>query len=146
MNALVSLFSRAALGWFFGATGLAAPAEVPQRQQALAAMQKSTAYMRSIATEGGYLWRYSTDLKQRAGENAATPTQIWIQPPGTPAVGLAFLRAFEATGDALYLEAAKAAADALAVGQLASGGWDYLIDFDPKRSTSWYRRARRPTW
>ncbi len=110
-------------------------------KDARAAMEKATAYMRSIATEGGYLWRYSPDLTQRAGENVATPTQIWVQPPGTPTMGLAFLRAFEATGDGRYLDAAKAAADALAEGQLASGGWDYLIDFDPKLSTNWYRRS-----
>ena len=124
-----------------GGTSLAPAAEVPLSQQAVAAMQKSTAYLRSIATEGGYLWRYSTDLTQRAGERTATATQIWVQPPGTPSVGMAFLRAYEATGDATYLDAAKAAADALAVGQLASGGWDYLIDFDPQRSSAWYRRS-----
>src|SRR5690349_19033437 len=110
-------------------------------RDARAAMEKATVFMRSIATEGGYLWRYSTDLKERAGENVATPTQIWIQPPGTPSMGMAFLRAHEATGDASYLDAAKAAADALGVGQLESGGWDYLIDFDPKLSRNWYRRS-----
>jgi hypothetical protein len=112
-------------------------------KDARAAMEKATAFMRSIATEGGYLWRYSPDLKERAGENPATPTQIWIQPPGTPSMGMAFLRAHEATGDARYLDAAKAAADALAVGQLESGGWDYLIDFDPKMGANWYRRTDR---
>lgn len=104
-------------------------------------MARATAFMRSIATEGGYLWRYSPDLKERAGENVATATQIWVQPPGTPSMGMAFLRAFEVTGDPQYLEAAKAAADALAVGQLESGGWDYLVDFDPKLSANWYRRS-----
>lgn len=97
--------------------------------------------MRSIATEGGYLWRYSPDLKTRAGENDATDTQIWIQPPGTPSMGMAFLRAYEVTKDARYLDAARGAATALATGQLESGGWDYLIDFNPKKSTAWYRRS-----
>ena len=109
--------------------------------KARAAMEKATAFMRSISTEGGYLWRYSTDLSERAGENKATATQIWVQPPGTPSMGMTFLRAYEATGDARYLDAAKAAADALAVGQLESGGWDYLVEFDPKLSTHWYRRS-----
>ncbi|MES2697906.1 MAG: pectate lyase [Verrucomicrobiota bacterium] len=111
------------------------------RKDAQVAMEKATAFMRSISTEGGYLWRYSADLKERSGEVKATETQIWVQPPGTPAVGMAFIQAYKATGDARYLEAAKAAADALAIGQLESGGWDYVIDFDPKLSTGWYRRT-----
>lgn len=110
-------------------------------RQARAAMEKATVYMRSISTEGGYLWRYSPDLKERAGEDRATPTQIWLQPPGTPAMGMAFLRAYQATGDEGHLEAAKAAADALAIGQLESGGWDKLVEFDPKQSERWYRRS-----
>ena len=110
-------------------------------RDARATMEKATAFMRSISAGGGYLWRYSPDLKTRAGENEATPTQIWIQPPGTPSMGMVFLRAHEATGDARYLDAAKAAADALAVGQLESGGWDYLVDFDPKLGAAWYRKS-----
>lgn len=121
--------------------GGAARAAEPLADEARATIEKATTFMRSIATEGGYLWRYSTDLKERAGENKATATQIWVQPPGTPSVGLAFLRAYEATKDARYLDAAKAAAEALAVGQLESGGWDYLVEFDPKLSGGWYRRS-----
>ena len=112
----------------------------PLTEEATAAMARATDFMRSIATEGGYLWRYSLDLKQRAGESAATASQIWVQ-AGTPAMGLTFLRAHEVTGDARYLEAAKAAADALATGQLESGGWDYVIEFDPAKTAPWYRRT-----
>ena len=129
------------LSLFVASATLLSAADAALAQQARTTMEKATAYLRSISTEGGYLWRYSPDLKERAGENVATPTQIWIQPPGTPSVGMAFLRAYEVTGDARYLDAAKAAADALAVGQLESGGWDYLIDFDPKQSPNWYRRS-----
>jgi PelA/Pel-15E family pectate lyase len=111
------------------------------RGQALAALGKATAYMRSISTEGGYLWKYSLDLKERAGETKATATQIWIQPPGTPSVGMTFLRAYEVTKDARYLDAAKAAADALARGQLESGGWGYSMDFDPQKSQRNYLRS-----
>lgn len=133
-------------GWLVAVVAVASAGGVvqaaePLASEARATMEKAAGFMRSIATEGGYLWRYSTDLKERAGENAATATQIWVQPPGTPTVGMAFLHAYEATNDARYLDAAKAAADALAVGQLESGGWDYLVDFDPKLSTAWYRRS-----
>lgn len=109
--------------------------------EARATLARATAAMRAIATEGGYLWRYAPDLSERAGENPATATQVWVQTPGTPAMGLLFLEAFETTGDDVYLDAAKDAADALVEGQLASGGWDYLIEFDPAAREAWYRRA-----
>jgi PelA/Pel-15E family pectate lyase len=121
--------------------GAARAGETPLPEQARTAMARATGFMRSIATEGGYLWRYSPDLKERAGENVATPSQIWVQPPGTPSMGMAFLRAWEVTRDPRYLDAAKAAADALVTGQLESGGWDYLVDFDPQQSVRWYRRS-----
>jgi PelA/Pel-15E family pectate lyase len=122
------------------ASGVGRAAE-PLAVEVRMTMEKATTAMRAIATEGGYLWRYSSDLQERAGENKATATQIWVQPPGTPSVGMAFLRAYEATKDLHYLDAAKAAADALALGQLESGGWDYLVEFDPKLSQAWYRRS-----
>ena len=54
-----------------------------------------------------------------------------MQPPGTPSVGLSYLRAYRATGDRYYLEAARETASALIHGQLKSGGWTAWIDFDP---------------
>ncbi|MEQ2006659.1 MAG: pectate lyase [Limisphaerales bacterium] len=113
----------------------------PLPQQARDALAKATRFMRSISAEGGYLWRYSLDLKERAGETKATATQVWIQPPGTPSMGMTFLRAYSATRDTLFLDAARAAGDALATGQLESGGWDYLIDFDPAKASGWLRRS-----
>ncbi|MDQ3623247.1 MAG: pectic acid lyase, partial [Verrucomicrobiota bacterium] len=65
-------------------------------------------------------------------EGKATAEQIWVQPPCTPAVGMACLKAFAATGDPFYLDAAREAAEALVHGQLASGGWTNCIDFDPQ--------------
>lgn len=91
-----------------------------------------------VATHGGYLWRYSADLDKRWGETAATESQIWVQPPGTPSVGFAYLRAWKAVGDDRYLRAAKAAADALVWGQLECGGWDYKIDFSEEGERRWY--------
>ncbi len=105
-------------------------------------LRRATTYFQSISARGGYLWWYSEDLKERAGENRATETQIWVQSPGTPAVGQALLRAYEVTRETRYLEAAQRAAEALAWGQLESGGWTYLIDFDPASQRS-YRRAEK---
>src|SRR4029450_10033252 len=78
------------------------------------ALRRATTQFQSISTRGGYLWWYSEDLKERAGENRATETQIWVQSPGTPAVGLALLRVYEVTKEARYLKAAQHAAEALA--------------------------------
>jgi len=122
-----------------GVAGARAAESTPE--QARAALSKATAYLRSISTEGGYLWWYSEDLKQRRGEETATATQVWVQPPGTPSVGEAFLRAYRATKDSQYLRAARDAGLALARGQLQSGGWDYLIEFDPEQAKKWYRRT-----
>lgn len=119
----------------------AGQASAPLAGQAREALARATAFMRSISTEGGFLWQYSKDLKNRRGEEVATPSQIWIQPPGTPSMGRVFLRAYEATGDARYLQAAQAAALALARSQLESGGWDYRFDFDPEKSRAWYCRT-----
>lgn len=103
------------------------------RLQAEEGLRRAVGFLRErVATEGGYLWRYSADLKTREGEGKATATQIWVQPPGTPSIGLAFLRAFEATGDSYYRDAARDVARALVWGQLQSGGWDYKIEFDPQ--------------
>lgn len=120
------------------AADIAAP--VPAAE-ARAALDRACAAMRTLATEGGYLWRYSPDLSVRAGEVAATPTQVWVQVPGTPAMGQLYLDAWAATGDRTHLEAARAAALALVHGQLESGGWDYLIEFDPAKRTHWRYRT-----
>lgn len=102
------------------------------RQQAVAAMKRAgTFYANDVASHGGYVYYYDVDLKRRWGEGEATPDQIWVQPPGTPTVGLAFLSAYDATGDVFYLSAAQRAAKALVVGQLKSGGWTNCVDFDP---------------
>ncbi|HIE52026.1 MAG TPA: hypothetical protein EYP85_09730 [Armatimonadetes bacterium] len=111
-------------------------------QQVRKVLRRGVEYFRSIATCGGYLWRYSEDLGRRYGEGKATASQIWVQPPGTPAVGFAFLEAYEATQEPLYLIAARDAAQALVWGQLESGGWDYRIDFSAEAPYRWrYRHS-----
>ncbi|MCB9951717.1 MAG: pectic acid lyase [Planctomycetaceae bacterium] len=109
----------------------------PTRDETLAAMRRAAEYYHEqVALNGGYVYYYSLDLKTRLGEGAATPTQIWVQPPGTPTVGLAYLSAYEATGDEYYLHAATHAAEALMFGQLKSGCWMHAIDFDSKGNRS----------
>lgn len=116
-------------------------AEGPAAADVKASLARATEYLVSLSTEGGYLWRYSGDLSQRWGEEEATDTQIWVQPPGTPSVGTAFLAAHKATGDERHLDAAEAAALALARGQLESGGWAYVVEFDPVKRKQWRYRT-----
>ena len=102
------------------------------RDSAAKGLRKAVEFFRTqVAVEGGYLWRYSEDLSRREGEDRATATQAWIQNPGTPAIGMAYLSAHERTGDGYYLDAAREAAYALVKGQLRSGGWANYIEFDP---------------
>jgi hypothetical protein len=55
-------------------------ADAPSTEQLRAALRKATDYLTSISTEGGYLWRYSEDLRERRGEEKATATQICSRP------------------------------------------------------------------
>ena len=102
-------------------------------------------YCNHVSTEGGYLWKYSADLAHREGENPADDQTVWVQPPGTPTIGLAFLRAYRVTGDRYYLEAASAAGHCLVLGQLESGGWTYLISFDEANRKRYNYRVDRNT-
>lgn len=121
--------------------GVSSSEQPPLAEQVAAALAHATSFFRTqVAVHGGYVWTYAEDLKTRFGEQEATATQGWVQPPGTPAVGMAYLRAFEATGDHTYLEAAHETALALAWTQLASGGWGYRIEFDPVKSQQRYYR------
>ena len=116
-------------------------ADDAQYRAVVDAMVKATRYFRThVAANGGYLWRYKTDFSMREGEGTASAMTIWVQPPGTPAVGMAFLAAYEATRDTLFLNGAVDAAHALAWGQLASGGWDYRIAFDAEQRDRWHYR------
>jgi len=115
------------------------------RRQAATALKKATDFFSNqVATEGGYLWRYSEDLNSREGEGKASDTTVWVQPPGTPSVGMAFLKAYRATGDERTLSAARRAGECLRRGQLQSGGWAYRIEFDPQRRRRYAYRLDRP--
>jgi PelA/Pel-15E family pectate lyase len=127
------------LAWL---AGIAGAAEGPSREEAGAALRRGVGFFRTrVAVEGSYLWAYSEDLSKREGEGVARATVGWVQPPGTPSIGSVLLEAWEATGDRFFLDAALETAGALVRGQLASGGWDYSIEFDPGRRKKFPYRA-----
>ncbi|MEQ8336521.1 MAG: pectate lyase [Cyclobacteriaceae bacterium] len=98
-------------------------------KKAETALKKGVSYFHSINSNGGYVYYVTPDLSLRWGESPADEQTIEVQPPGTPAVGLAFLKAYQVTGDSKALEAAKEAAYALIRGQNKHGGWDHTINF-----------------
>jgi hypothetical protein len=117
-----------------GNSGWPAPDEV------VAAMKKATSAMRSISFVGGYAWKWPVNLSEAKGENRSAPALIMLQPPGTPAVGEAMLAAYTATGDRLFLQGAKEAAQALMWCQMATGGWTGDFDFDPRKARDFHYR------
>lgn len=134
------------LGLLLIAGGGAVGAQTPSRADAETALRTAVRFFHEqVADHGGYVWRYSGDLALREGEARTDDRQtIWVQPPGTPAVGLAFLEAYDTTGDQLYLDAALDAGRALLQGQLLSGGWYYSITFDPEKRRDWMYRVDHP--
>ncbi|QDV43637.1 Pectic acid lyase [Stieleria neptunia] len=120
---------------------IATPAHADLTGEALAAAKKATSFLvEHVSTEGGYLWRYSADLKHREGEGVVKTSTVWVQPPGTPAVGQAFVKLYQATGDQQFLDAARAAAESLRRGQMRSGGWQAMVEFEPERRRRWAYR------
>src|ERR1044072_5886869 len=82
-------------------------AQQPTREEAAAALRTAVTFFREqVSAEGGYLWRYSEDLTLREGEEKSTATMAWLQPPGTPGVGEAFLTAYQRVGEKYLLDAA----------------------------------------
>jgi len=113
----------------------------PTRNQTLEALRRAAQFYRNqVSTEGGYHFRYAADLSYGRSEHAEGPTQVTVQRAGTPLVTLAYLKVFEAANERFFLDAARSAALALVKGQLCSGGWDYIIEFDAaKRAPYGYR-------
>src|SRR5688572_11958187 len=117
-------------------------AQTPSKDDALRAMRKAGEFYRQkVSTEGGYHFYYTSDLSYGRSESAEGPTQVEVQREATPVVALAYLDAFEMTGDRQFLEYARSAAHALIRGQLCSGGWDYLIEFDPEKRKQYQYRS-----
>jgi len=141
--------------WGLGLLGLlwcagvvsAQKADDSLRDDAVRSLKKAATFYRGkVASHGGYVYYYSVDLKERWGEGKATTETIFVQPPGTPTVGMAYLRAYEATGDKFYLDAATETAEALVYGQLQSGGWTQTIHFGPAQRVGKYRNGKGGNW
>jgi hypothetical protein len=93
-------------------------------------LEKGIAFMQSLGIEGGYVYHYSMDGKEKWGEGKTDDRTIEVQPPGTPEVGMSFLRAYQTTNNGDFLKAAEDAAYALIRGQNELGGWEHKIYFD----------------
>jgi PelA/Pel-15E family pectate lyase len=111
-------------------------------------LKKAASYYRNkVASHGGYVYYYSLDLEQRWGEGKATRDTIFVQPPGTPTVGMAYLKAHTATGYKFYLDAARETAESLVYGQLQSGGWTQVIHFaKTAKRMGKYRNGKGGGW
>lgn len=136
----------ATMGWMIllpGGTPRVIAEDAPSKADVQQSLSRATHYMSTtIADHGGYAWVSSVDGEFSNGEGACTNDRIWVQPPGTPAVGEAFLKAYAATGDASHLKAASEVGKALIEGQVVSGGWGYSIDFgDAERAKIPYRTS-----
>ena len=138
------LLSWLALG---GVAQCAEQSDSALRAEALRTLRKAAEFYRGRpAAHGGYVYYYSDDLTQRWGEGKTSADTIFVQPPGTPAVGMAYLQAFAATRDKLYIDAARETAEALVYGQLESGGWTQVIDFTPAKRMGKYRNGKGGGW
>ncbi len=116
----------------------------PLETQARTTLQKAVSfYSKSVARHGGYVYRYSADLSLSEGEGKTGPDTVWVQPPATPTVGLAYLTAWQLTREPLCLEAARNTAECLRQGQLQSGGWQDRIEFGDERPKQAYRTNTR---
>lgn len=113
---------------------------------ATSALERSASFfVDKLAVKGGYVWKYSKDLSVRRGEGEAGTSLNWTQPPGTPAVGAAYLRIFEATGSQEWLDGARASALSLVDGQLLSGGWYYHMETSTAARSRWCYRVDHAT-
>ena len=124
------------------AHGAGEPQDADLQIRAQAALRRAVEFYRmKVATEGGYHFAYAEDLSYGRSEQSEGPTRVEVQRDGTPIVGMAYLEAYEATGDRYYLEAARDVARALVRGQYCSGGWDYFVEFDPQKRSAFPYRA-----
>lgn len=130
-------------GLLIGLAPVSADASLPQ--QAASALKNAVEfYHAKVAVHGGYVYRYSDDLTKREGEGKVETEKVWVQPPGTPAVGMAYLEAYELLGEEYLLKAARDAAECLIQGQLRTGGWRESIEFEPAERKKFAYRVEKP--
>lgn len=99
-------------------------------------LEMGISFIQTLAIEGGYVYHYTVDGKEKWGEGKTDDRTVEVQPPGTPAVGMSFLRAYQITKNKDFLIAAENAANALILGQNELGGWDHKIYFDRTKGKS----------
>ena len=118
-------------------------AELSESEVKEAMRRAAEFYRNEVSTEGAYHFVYSEDLSYGRSEAARGLTQATVQRGGTPIVGMAYLEAYAATDDRFFLEVARDAARALVQGQVCSGGWDYIVEFDPEKRRQFSLPSRR---
>ncbi len=124
-------------------TGSAFAADTLPEQAASALKRSVEFYHGKVAVHGGYVYRYSDDLAKREGEGKVETEKVWVQPPGTPSVGMAYLEAYELLGEEYLLKGARDAAECLIQGQLRTGGWRESVEFDPKERRKFAYRVEK---
>ncbi|OYW78018.1 MAG: hypothetical protein B7Z37_01385 [Verrucomicrobia bacterium 12-59-8] len=117
-------------------------AEAPDPAVIMAAMKKAVTYAHThLARQGGYASTWDKEGRIGEVEHGKSATITSIQPHGTTTMGMAMLKAYQATGDGVFLRAAKDAAASLLKCQLATGGWDSAFDFDPEKAKNYHLRS-----
>ena len=109
---------------------LTTPLLADLKRDAVKAIEDGVRFFRTTSIEGGYVWYVTPDLEERWGEGPTDDQTIEVQPPGTPIVGMALMRAYDVTKYNNAMRAAKEAAQALIGGQNDLGGWGHVIRFD----------------
>lgn len=128
----------------FSPVAVAQPSQDLAEQARIAMLQAVHFMHQQVAVHGGYVYQVSADLTLREGEGVAEDGTVWVQPPGTPAVGLALVQAYQRTGEEEALSAARDAAHCLVAGQLNSGGWQAHIDFGEQLRNKMAYRVEGP--
>lgn len=126
----------------------AVSAREPQNKEIENTMKRATQYMMDVVSyDGAFVWNYLPDFSRSWGELEARRTMVWIQPPGTPAIGHLLLDAYHATEDEYYYEQACRVARKLIEAQHPAGGWNYVYDCAGEDSLKvWYSTIGRQAW